>query len=113
MEIVIRRASNNDAGELSQMIRDNASKMLAPYYTRQQWDIFNTYYSIEAMRTKIKEQIIFCAELNNQIVASVGIDKDTVVGFYTRLGYLNQGIGTKILKHAETLPWKAACKKSS
>lgn len=101
MEIAIRRAIEHDAPELSQMICANAKIMLAPYYTKQQWDIFITYYSTEALRNKIQQQIIFCAELNGMIVGCVGLDSDFVVGFYTHLNYLNQGIGTRMMKHLE------------
>jgi GNAT superfamily N-acetyltransferase len=103
MEITIRRAIERDAGELSQMICDNAKTLLAPHYTKQQWDIFITYYSPETLRNKISEQNIFCAELNGVIVGSAGLDNDFVVGFYTHLKYLNQGIGTIMMKHLEAV----------
>jgi N-acetylglutamate synthase-like GNAT family acetyltransferase len=103
MEITIRRAIESDADELSRMICDNAKTILAPSYTKQQWDIFIKYYSTEEMRSKIQRQIIFCAELSGMIVGSVGLDSDFVVGFYTHLNYLNQGIGAQMMKHLEAV----------
>jgi GNAT superfamily N-acetyltransferase len=103
MEMKIRRAVESDADELSQMICENARTTLAPYYTKQQWDIFIEYYSSEALRNKIRQQIIFCADLNGVIVGCVGLDSDFVVGFYTHLHYLNKGIGAKMMKHLETV----------
>ena len=103
MEITIRRAIESDAAELSQMIFDNAKTTLAPYYTEQQWNIFIKYYSTEALRNKIRQQIIFCADLDGVIVGSIGLDCDFVVGFYTHLNYLNQGIGTIMMKHVEAV----------
>lgn len=100
-KISIRRAHEYDAEELSTMICENAKAMLMPHYTREQWDIFITYYSTEVMRKKTREQIFFCAELNEEIVGSVGLDEDFVVGFYTRLNYLNYGIGAAMMKHLE------------
>lgn len=100
-EISIRRALESDAEVLSQMICENAKELLAPHYTKEQWDIFITYYSPEVIRQKINEQIFFCAEINSEIVGSIALDNDFVVGFYTRLGYLNQGIGAAMMKHLE------------
>lgn len=99
--MIIRRAIESDAEELSGMICENAKALLSPHYTKEQWDIFITYYSPEVVRKKISQQIVFCAELNGEIVGSVALDNDFVVGFYTRLDYLNQGIGAKMMKHLE------------
>ena len=100
-QISIRRATERDAEELSAMICENAKAMLAPHYSKEQWDIFITYYSPEVISKKIQQQIVFCAELNGEIVGSVALDNDFVVGFYTRLAYLNQGIGAALMNHLE------------
>ncbi len=99
--ILIRHALECDAEELSKMICENAKALLAPHYTKEQWDVFITYYSPEVIRKKISEQIVFCSELNGKIVGSVALNNDFVVGFYTRLEYLNQGIGAAMMNHLE------------
>jgi len=100
-ELTIRRAFECDAEELSQLICENAKAMLAPHYSKEQWDIFITYYSPEVIREKINRQIVFCCELKGKIVGSVALDNDFVVGFYTHLEYLHQGIGTALMNHLE------------
>lgn len=102
-EITIRRANEGDAEELSFMICQNAKITLAPFYSKQQWDIFIKYYSIEALINKIRQQMFFCAELDGVIVGSVALDNDFVVGFYTRINYRNRGIGAKMMKHLEAV----------
>lgn len=99
--LTIRLAIDKDAESLSQMICENAEAMLLPHYNEKQWNIFIKYYSPEVMRVKIKEQYFFCAELNANIVGTIALDKEFVVGIYTRLGYLNQGIGKAIMQHLE------------
>lgn len=47
------------------------------------------------------EQYIFCAEFNGNIVGTIALDKEFIVDFYTRLEYLNQGVGTSIMQHLE------------
>ena len=96
-----RLAIERDAEMLSQMICENANTTLRPHYDDDQWRIFLRYYSPEAMRTKIKDQYTFCAELDGTIVGTVALDRDFVVGFYTRLEYLNQGIGKSLMRHLE------------
>ncbi len=100
-QIEIREAIDSDADSLSQLICENAEAMLKPYYTEKQWAIFIKYYLPEQMLRKIKEQYVFCAELNGKIVCTVALDNDFVVGFYTRLHYFNKGIGKIMMKHLE------------
>ena len=83
------------------MICENAEAMLKPHYTQQQWEVFITYYSLEEMTEKIKTQAIFCATWNNEIVGTIALTDDFVVGFYTHLSHLNKGIGSKLMKHLE------------
>lgn len=105
-QIEIRPALENDAEKLSQMICENAQAILSPHYNDKQWAIFIKYYSPEVMRKKISEQNVFCAELNEQTVGTIALDKDFVVGFYTRLQYLNRGIGKTMMKHLEAFALK-------
>lgn len=100
-EITIRRANESDAGELSQMISDNAKITLAPYYSEKQWNVFIKYYSAEALERKIRQQLFFCGESDGVIVGSVALDNNFVAGLYTHVNYLNRGIGTKMMKHLE------------
>lgn len=100
-QIEIRRAIDNDADNLSQLICENAEALLSPYYNEKQWSIFMKYYSPGQMYRKIREQDVFCAERDGQIVCTIALDKYFVVGFYTRLQFLNKGIGKVMMKHLE------------
>lgn len=100
-QIKIRPALDDDAERLSQMICENAQAILSPHYYDKQWAIFIQYYSPEVMLKKINMQYVFCAELNGQTVGTIALDNDFVSGFYTRLQYLNRGIGKKMMKHLE------------
>jgi GNAT superfamily N-acetyltransferase len=100
-QLTIRPAVDNDAESISQMICENAKAILYPHYNEIQWDIFIKYYSPEIVRNKIKAQHIFCAELDGNIAGTIALDKDFVVGFYTRLQYVNRGIGKMMMQHLE------------
>ena len=103
VDISIRPASYLDAEELSQLISENALALLREHYSDVQWQAFISYYSVNVMREKIRAQQIFCAIQSNQIVGTVALDNDFVVGFYTRLQNLGQGIGTYMMSHIERL----------
>lgn len=99
--IHIRRAQLSDAGQLSDLICENAQKLLKPHYNNEQWDIFIRYYSEQVLSEKIASQTVFCAERDGEIVGTVALDGDFVVGFYTRVQNVNQGIGKQLMTHLE------------
>jgi N-acetylglutamate synthase-like GNAT family acetyltransferase len=109
--IYIRKATINDAKNLSELICENAQQILKPHYNVEQWNIFIKYYSIEVMTKKIESQVIFCAEKDGEIVGTIALDGDFVVGFYTRLKSMNQGIGKKLINHLENYATNNGLKK--
>ncbi|MCW3464981.1 GNAT family N-acetyltransferase [Chitinophaga nivalis] len=99
--IHIRAAQLSDAKALSDLICENALKILKPHYSDEQWNIFIRYYSVEVMIEKIATQTVFCAERAGQIIGTVALDGDFVVGFYTHVQHVNQGIGKQLMAHLE------------
>lgn len=99
--ITIREAWLPDAKQLSDLICENAEALLKPHYSTEQWDIFIKYYSEQVMAEKIQQQTVFCAETNGNIVGTIALDGNLVVGFYTRLQQVNQGIGKQLMSHLE------------
>ncbi|MGO4294331.1 GNAT family N-acetyltransferase [Chitinophaga sp. RAB17] len=100
--IHIRAAQPSDAKQLSDLICENAEKLLKPHYNNEQWNIFIKYYSVQVLSEKIASQTVFCAERDGQIIGTAALDGDFVVGFYTRLQYVNQGIGKQLMTYLET-----------
>ncbi|RYY55021.1 MAG: GNAT family N-acetyltransferase [Chitinophagaceae bacterium] len=100
-QLDIRRASPADASDLSFLILENAEQVLRPHYNKEQWQVFAAYYSIPAVERKLRRQTVFCGGREGRILGTVGLQGDTLVGFYTRYGYSGQGIGTRLLDHAE------------
>lgn len=97
----IRPATSADAQKLSELIDENAQILLKPHYSELQLKIFLQYYSTQAMLEKLQKQIIFCAEINNQLVGTIALEDDFVVGFYTEVSRVNQGIGSALLDYLE------------
>jgi GNAT superfamily N-acetyltransferase len=53
------------------------------------------------MRNKIFSQAIFCAILSNEIIGTIALENDFVVGFYTKVEHLNQGVGRLLMEFIE------------
>lgn len=103
IELSIRRATAKDAEELSEMICGNARKTLLPHYSEKQWQIFQTYYSVDVIREKIETQDFFCTLHKEKVVGSVALHNDWLVGFYTHVHYLGKGIGSALMNHIESV----------
>ncbi|MGY3211848.1 GNAT family N-acetyltransferase [Mucilaginibacter sp. HD30] len=97
-----RRAEQADAKILSDLICETAHALLRPHYTEQQWAIFIKYYSEQVLKEKIAKQVVFCAVQGDVILGTAALDGNFVVGFYTRLQYINQGIGKFIMSSLES-----------
>ena len=105
-QIKIRRALLDDAESLSHLIFENAQATLSDYYNAIQMSVFKEYYSPEVMRQKIADQDVFCAEIDGEIVGTVALEGNFVMGFYTKTGYLNQGIGKLMMQYLENFARK-------
>ncbi len=98
MGVVIRRAALADALELSQLICNNAQVAFKTFYSPLQMQIFLRYYDVASVRHNIERQEIFCAVDQQSILGCVGLDADSVVGFYTRLDQRGRGIGRMLMQ---------------
>ncbi|RYY62327.1 MAG: GNAT family N-acetyltransferase [Chitinophagaceae bacterium] len=99
--IEIRNAVVSDAKEISELVLENALALLKPYYSDEQWNVFARYYSVDEMEGKLKKEATFCAVKDDRIVGTVSLKDDFVLGFYTRLQHLKQGIGKTLMDHLE------------
>lgn len=100
-QYTIRRAVARDAETLSHLICENARVTLDPYYTPLQMHTFIRYYAPEVVREKIGRQAVFCALEGDQVIGTVALDGDLVVGFYTKHTHLGRGIGAMLMRDIE------------
>lgn len=100
-EIIIRVAVSKDAAAISELIIENAKATLFAYYSPEQWNVFVQYYNTATVGNKLADHLFFCAEQNHEIIGVIGLDRNWVVGFYTKANLLNKGIGTLLMNHLE------------
>lgn len=98
---MVREAVPGDAQAVSKLILENAAATLLDYYSPEQWQVFLKYYDPETVRQKLTNHQYFCAELDNEIIGVIGLDRNWVVGFYTKATMLKKGIGTLLMNHLE------------
>jgi N-acetylglutamate synthase-like GNAT family acetyltransferase len=99
--ITIRPALIEDAAAISQLVIENANSTLLAHYNAEQWKAFISYYTIEEVEANIKTIKVFCALVDNNIVGTIALDIDFVIGFYTRLQNIGQGVGKHLLTFIE------------
>lgn len=101
MNIKIRAAELNDAKHLSKLIQENAIVILSEFYTDEQMKAFLEYYNTSRMQERIINQNVFCAVQEDVIVGTIALDNEFLVGFYTRIENLRQGIGHLMMTFVE------------
>jgi GNAT superfamily N-acetyltransferase len=106
LNTTIHPAQRSDAEALSELVAANALALLRPHYSDAQWHAFMRYYSVPVLREKINTQRMFCARQTNTLVGTIALDDDYVVGFYTSVQHLGQGIGTYMMNHIEQVARK-------
>jgi N-acetylglutamate synthase-like GNAT family acetyltransferase len=100
-EIIVRKAEVKDAEAISELVIENAKATLFAYYNPEQWKVFVQYYDAATVANNLAGHLFFCAELNHEIAGVIGLDRNWVVGFYTKATLLNKGIGTTLMNHLE------------
>ena len=104
--LLIRQAIQHDAATLSDLILSNATRTLRAYYSPEQWEAFISYYSVKAMEEKISDQKVFCGVFDGEIIGTIGLDSNFLVGFYMRFDKLNRGFGVLLLQYIEAFALK-------
>ncbi len=102
-QITIRPATLEDAEALSRLICDNAQHTLSRHYSPLQMETFLKYYAPDQVLDKIGHQLVFCAVQDGNLVGTVALEDDLIVGFYTHKDHLGKGVGTLLLRHTEQI----------
>lgn len=98
----IRRAHIKDAKKISYLIRKNAEMVEANGYNNAQKKTWADQNKRKSIEEKIKTFPIFCAFQKEQLVGTIGLNKNMLCGMYISYSKRGQGIGNKLVSYLES-----------
>ena len=98
--MIIRKATNKDVNEISCLIQKVTDKNPNNYSTEQviAWKKYNTPSEI---KKQLNNRIVFCAFKENELIGTIALKKNFILGFYVNYSIRKTGIGTKLLDYLE------------
>ncbi len=97
----IRKATFDDVRRISYLISRNTEKVFENNYSNEQkmaWKKANTPKSI---KDSLNKRLIFCAFEQQQLVGTIGLQENEVVGLYVSFSKRGLGIGKALLSFLE------------
>ena len=100
-QLIIRRATVHDIDNISTLIQKNTDNVKENNYSDEQKDIWKKANTREIISEKLNTRTIFCAFSENEIVGTIGLHSNEIVGLYVDHTKQGMGIGRKLLKYLE------------
>lgn len=99
--IPIRPATEADAEAISALIRRTLRVSNAADYSIAEIDRVYAYFSVDGVRARIRRQDVFAAEIDGQIIATVGYEKGELWALFVVPESQRLGLGTMLVEHIE------------
>ena len=101
MNIRIRKATIRDAHRISYLIKKNADHVLSEDYSKEQIAAWKNENTVKTITDNLKSRTTFVAYQNGQLVGTIGLDGNNLVGLYISYHKRGRGLGYKLLDHVE------------
>jgi len=99
--IPIRPATEADAEAISALIRRTLRVSNAADYSVEEINRVYAYFSEAGVRARILRQDVFVAEIDGQIIATVGYEKAELWALFVAPESQRLGLGTMLVEHVE------------
>lgn len=99
--IPIRPATEADAEAISALIRRTLRVSNAADYSVDEINRVYAYFSEAGVRARIARQDVFVAEIDGQIIATVGYEKGELWALFVAPESQRLGLGTMLVEHIE------------
>lgn len=98
--MIIRKATSKDANQISNLIQKVTDKNPNNYSTEQiiAWKKYNTPSEINK---QLNDRIVFCAFNERELIGTIALKENFILGFYVNHSIRKTGIGTKLLDYLE------------
>ena len=101
MQTIIRLFDERDAEAVSRLIRDNLLHVNSRDYDASVIDYMCRMFTPSYLRETAVTRTMFVAEINGQVVGTVGLEGDEVCALNVSPGEHGQRIGERLLPHVE------------
>jgi GNAT superfamily N-acetyltransferase len=103
MECLIRNATNADAAIISRVIIGTLRKSNAQDYSSEIIDQVEYSFSPQTILHLLTQRQVFVATVDNRVVATASLDRDTVRSVFVDPSYQGIGIGRLLMASIESL----------
>lgn len=101
MSVTIREFNNQDAQEVSDVIRQTMRISNAKDYSKHVLEPLIAYFSPEKVIALNNERHCLVAEVEGRVVGTIAIERDELLTFFVDPDYQGLGIGAKLLRGIE------------
>lgn len=99
--ISIRKTRKNDVEEIASLKIEVFNKINSKSYEDKVIEAFKNANSKEKINKRLDIKDSFVAIEDNKVVSIIYIKDNKISGFATKINHMNQGIGSRLLEHAE------------
>ncbi len=107
----IKKAKIQDARRIVNLRKKTFETLNSKDYTKKQINELNKLSTPDKIIEKIKKRDMFCMINTNKILGVIDLEENKIGGFFIRKGYINKGIGTKLIKFIEDYARKKGIRK--
>ncbi|MEL6625027.1 MAG: GNAT family N-acetyltransferase [Bacteroidota bacterium] len=97
----IKMATPKEAAIISELIHQGVDMLEDKSYTSAQLAVWKKINTPEAIEESLQQRRIFCAFEGNELIGTVGLEGNELVGLYIKPSRKKQGIGGMLLAHVE------------
>lgn len=111
--LMIQKAKAGDAYAISRIISANTLRPENNPYSPLQKEVWLKHTRVDKVRKKLQSRPTFCAFCEGQIVGTIAVQYQEIIGLYVHPEFHYRGVGTKLLQFAENFARTMGLKKVS
>ena len=100
-ELLIRPSQITDARRISYLIQRTTERVTENGYSPQQIEVWKKANTPGAIHRQMEQRSIFCAFIGKQLVGTIALQDDELVGLYVSYSQRGHGIGRLLVKYLE------------
>lgn len=107
--MIIRKATILDVKSISTLIQKVTDKN-PNEYSKEQIIAWKNYNTVSEIKKQLNDRVVFCAFKKSELIGTIALKGNFIVGFYVSYNSRKNGIGTKLINHIEEYALKCNIK---